>query len=273
MARAGATSRPGRPLRRHSKDELHARPGGPRAPARPPRRASSHSRGHRTPSGRSRTNGQDPRSSRTTRALSPGSTPSTTPRTGRSTSHAAGSGRPDLLAVQVLRPAPRPGVRPRRAATSAGGRTRSGRPPTSRSGTASRRARSPHELLAGFVAAVDYVRSIGFEAIVGLRARARRSGSLTGLPDSRAGSTGFPTMDGRVATFSVHGRRPDSPRSQVAERLGEARPSRSGTGTTTPSRSCGGSGWPRWALSESGSCTTTRPRKSTGRSRHSLSYR
>src|SRR5690242_8776043 len=57
----------------------------------------------------------------------------------------------------------------------------------------------PHELLAGFVAAVRYVDSIGFDAIVAhetdLGAR-----FLAGLPAS-CRLHGLPTMDGRVPTF------------------------------------------------------------------------
>src|SRR5437899_9814024 len=60
----------------------------------------------------------------------------------------------------------------------------------------------PHELLAGFVAAVEYVESIGWDAI---RAHERELGErfLAGLPD---GDTlyGLPTMDGRVATFAFN---------------------------------------------------------------------
>jgi cysteine desulfurase family protein (TIGR01976 family) len=60
----------------------------------------------------------------------------------------------------------------------------------------------PHELLAGFVAAVEYVESIGWDAI---RAHERELGErfLAGLP---AGVTlyGLPTMDGRVATFAFN---------------------------------------------------------------------
>src|SRR5439155_1792127 len=59
----------------------------------------------------------------------------------------------------------------------------------------------PHELLAGFVAAVDYVESIGWDAI---QAHERSLGErfLRGLPDEYT-LHGLPTMDGRVATFAV----------------------------------------------------------------------
>jgi cysteine desulfurase family protein (TIGR01976 family) len=74
----------------------------------------------------------------------------------------------------------------------------------------------PHELLAGFVAAVEYVGSIGWDPIV---AHERELGGrfLAGLPD-RCRLYGLATMEGRVPTFAftVEGR---SPR-QVAEQLG-----------------------------------------------------
>jgi cysteine desulfurase family protein (TIGR01976 family) len=60
----------------------------------------------------------------------------------------------------------------------------------------------PHELLAGFVAAVEYIESIGWEAI---QAHERTLGDrfLAGLPDN-ATLYGLPTMDGRVATFAFN---------------------------------------------------------------------
>jgi cysteine desulfurase family protein (TIGR01976 family) len=77
---------------------------------------------------------------------------------------------------------------------------------------------SQHELLAGFVAAVDYVHSLGWDAIVehetelGVR-------FLDGLPD---GVTlhGLPTIEGRVPTFcfSVPGRTARSVAEHLAER-------------------------------------------------------
>jgi len=74
-----------------------------------------------------------------------------------------------------------------------------------------------HELLAGFVAAVEYVESIGWS---GIRTHERALGRqfLDGLPDSCT-LHGLPSMDGRVPTFAftVEGR---SPRA-VSERLGE----------------------------------------------------
>jgi cysteine desulfurase family protein (TIGR01976 family) len=59
-----------------------------------------------------------------------------------------------------------------------------------------------HELLAGFVAAVDYIDSIGWDAI---QAHERALGErfLAGLPDNVT-LYGLPTMDGRVATFAFN---------------------------------------------------------------------
>jgi cysteine desulfurase family protein (TIGR01976 family) len=75
----------------------------------------------------------------------------------------------------------------------------------------------PFELLAGFVAAVDYISSIGWDAI---RAHERALGErfLAGLPPVCT-LHGLTTMDGRVSTFalSVAGRTP----LEAATRLGE----------------------------------------------------
>jgi cysteine desulfurase family protein (TIGR01976 family) len=74
-----------------------------------------------------------------------------------------------------------------------------------------------HELLAGFVAAVDYVESVGWAAIV---PHERELGQrfLDGLPDT-AQLHGLATMDGRVPTFALSftGKHPTA----VAQRLGE----------------------------------------------------
>ena len=74
-----------------------------------------------------------------------------------------------------------------------------------------------HELLAGFVAAVDYLGSLGWPAIV---AHERELGErfLAGLPD-HVTLHGPPTMEGRVTTFAitVEGRTP----AEVAGHLGE----------------------------------------------------
>jgi cysteine desulfurase family protein (TIGR01976 family) len=73
-----------------------------------------------------------------------------------------------------------------------------------------------HELLAGFAAAVDYLREIGWEFIVE-RERALGERFLDGLPDGYS-LQGIPTIADRVATFSItHESR--SPQA-VAERLG-----------------------------------------------------
>ena len=75
----------------------------------------------------------------------------------------------------------------------------------------------PHELLAGFVAAVEYIESIGWDAI---RSHERSLGErfLAGLPEAFV-LHGLPTMDGRVATFAfTHHTR--SPR-EVATTLGD----------------------------------------------------
>jgi cysteine desulfurase family protein (TIGR01976 family) len=75
----------------------------------------------------------------------------------------------------------------------------------------------PHELLAGFVAAVEYIESIGWEAI---QAHECMLGErfLAGLPD---GVTlyGLPTMESRVATFAfnVRGTPPDVTAARLAD--------------------------------------------------------
>jgi cysteine desulfurase family protein (TIGR01976 family) len=75
----------------------------------------------------------------------------------------------------------------------------------------------PHELLAGFVAAVGYVESVGFEAIVPyeLELGAR---FLGGLPES-CQLHGLATMEGRVPTFCLTVR--GSTAAMAAERLAE----------------------------------------------------
>jgi cysteine desulfurase family protein (TIGR01976 family) len=73
----------------------------------------------------------------------------------------------------------------------------------------------PHELLAGFITAVEYIREIGWDSI---QAHERVLGQrfLDGLPD-RCTLYGLDTMDGRVPTFAfrVDGLTPRA----VAERL------------------------------------------------------
>ncbi|MEX0850881.1 MAG: cysteine desulfurase-like protein [Gaiellaceae bacterium] len=76
----------------------------------------------------------------------------------------------------------------------------------------------PHELLAGFVAAVDYVDSLGWDAILahehGLGER-----FLAGLPEA-VELYGLPTMTGRVPTFcfNLPGRTPEQVATLLAER-------------------------------------------------------
>jgi len=75
----------------------------------------------------------------------------------------------------------------------------------------------PHELLAGFNAAVDYLGSLGWDAIL---AHERELGErlLRGLPE-RCRLHGLPTMEGRVPTFAltIEGVAPD----EASRRLGE----------------------------------------------------
>jgi cysteine desulfurase family protein (TIGR01976 family) len=77
---------------------------------------------------------------------------------------------------------------------------------------------SQHELLAGFVAAVDYVGSLGWDAV---RAHEHALGArfLSGLP-SNVELYGMPTMEERVPTFcfNVPGRAPEEVAQLLAER-------------------------------------------------------
>jgi selenocysteine lyase/cysteine desulfurase len=74
-----------------------------------------------------------------------------------------------------------------------------------------------HELLAGFVAAVEYLESLGWDVIV---AHERELGArfLEGLPES-VELYGLRTMEGRVPTFALNvpGRSPE----EVARHLGD----------------------------------------------------
>jgi cysteine desulfurase family protein (TIGR01976 family) len=75
-----------------------------------------------------------------------------------------------------------------------------------------------HELLAGFVAAVDYLRDVGFEAIV---AHERELGErFLGRLPSRCRLHGVPTMHGRVPTFAltVEGRSPHAVAAELGDR-------------------------------------------------------
>jgi cysteine desulfurase family protein (TIGR01976 family) len=77
---------------------------------------------------------------------------------------------------------------------------------------------SQHELLAGFVAAVDYVESLGWDAIVEHETTLGER-FLDALPESIT-LHGLPTMEGRVSTFcfSVPGRTARSVAEHLAER-------------------------------------------------------
>jgi cysteine desulfurase family protein (TIGR01976 family) len=59
----------------------------------------------------------------------------------------------------------------------------------------------PHELLAGFVAAVEYLDGVGWETIA-TRERALGERFLAGIPDGWT-LHGPPAMDGRVTTFAI----------------------------------------------------------------------
>jgi cysteine desulfurase family protein (TIGR01976 family) len=74
-----------------------------------------------------------------------------------------------------------------------------------------------HESLAGFTAAVEYLESLGWDAI---QAHERELGQrfLDGLP-SRYRLYGVPSMEGRVPTFAVT--HPDRSPEELAARLGE----------------------------------------------------
>ncbi len=76
----------------------------------------------------------------------------------------------------------------------------------------------PHELLAGFVAAVDYVDSVGYDAIA-VHERSLGERFLAGLPD-RCRLYGLATMEGRVPTFcfNLPGRTSEDVAIHLAER-------------------------------------------------------
>jgi selenocysteine lyase/cysteine desulfurase len=77
---------------------------------------------------------------------------------------------------------------------------------------------SQHELLAGFVAAVEYVGSLGWDAIVA-HERALGEKFIAGLPEP-IDLYGLTSMEGRVPTFclNVPGRSPEEVATFLAER-------------------------------------------------------
>ncbi len=77
---------------------------------------------------------------------------------------------------------------------------------------------SQHELLAGFVAAVEYMTSLGWDAMLG-HERALGDRFLAGLPES-IDLYGLRTMEGRVPTFcfNVPGHSPEVVATSLAER-------------------------------------------------------
>ena len=168
----------------------------------------------------------------------------------------------DLLAVQVLRAAPRNGLRPSRSCSSVGGPTRCARQATRPSAAASRRARSrtscsrassPRSTTSATSAGTRSARTSGRSASAPRRA-ARRAARLHGLP----------TMEGRVPTFAVThaGCTPDA----VAARLGRAEDRRVGR-QLLRRRGDGPARARRTEPCASGSPTTTLRARSTGCSR------
>ena len=143
-----------------------------------------------------------------------------------------GRRRPHLLAVQVLRPAHGPRVRQAGAARVVARLTRCVRPRTSPSAHRFELGTSQHELLAGFVAAVEYMDVARLGSDARTRAGARRA-----LPGSTAGD-GRPLRaahDGRTRPDLLLQRRGPLARGRRQVPRG-ARGRRAGTATTTRSR-------------------------------------
>ncbi len=113
-----------------------------------------------------------------------------------------------------------------------------------------------HELLAGFVATVEYLDDVGWEYIQS-HERALGQVFLDGLPDG-CRLYGVAAMEQRVPTFALNVAGAPAPGGRGATSGQRATPS--GTATTTPSRSCSASAYPK-ARSASASCTTTRSTK------------
>ncbi len=157
-------------------------------------------------------------SSRTTRERSRGSTRCTTRRTARSTSRRSGV---DVLLCSPYKFfGPHLGLAFGREELLRSWRPYKVRPAADEPvGARFETGTLAHELLAGFVAAVEYLDELGWDAI---QAHERALGQrfLDGLPD-RCTLYGLETMDGRVPTFAfrVDGMAPRD----VAERLGVAR--------------------------------------------------
>ena len=161
-------------------------------------RASSPSPLRRTPSA-PRPTSPGSSSSRTRPARSPGSTPSTTAPHGPIDVAAWGC---DVLICSPYKFfGPHMGVAFGRERAAAELAAVQGAPRGRRaaSGAASSSGRCQHELLAGFVAAVDYVDSLGWDAIVAYE-RSLGERFLDGLPEDVV-LHGLPTMQGRVPTF------------------------------------------------------------------------
>jgi cysteine desulfurase family protein (TIGR01976 family) len=74
----------------------------------------------------------------------------------------------------------------------------------------------PHELLAGFVACVHYLESLGWDAVVS-HERSLGERFLAGLPDAYT-LHGLPTMEGRVPTFAIT--HPERSSGRLAEHVG-----------------------------------------------------
>ncbi len=105
-----------------------------------------------------------------------------------------------------------------RRSSKAGGPTRCARRAESAPENVTRPGTLPHELLCGFIAAVEYLHGVGWEFING---HERRLGQivLDGLPEGWA-LHGPPTMEGRVPTFALA--RPERAPRDAAARLAAA---------------------------------------------------
>ena len=155
-------------------------------------------------------------SSRTASARSPGPTPSTTARTARSTSTAWDV---DVLLCSPYKfYGPHMGMAFGKKDLIGSWRPYKVRPAADEPvGHRYELGTCQHELLAGFVAAVDYIDSIGWEAML---AHERGLGQrfLDGLPEG-VDLYGLPTMEGRVPTFcfNVPGRTSEEVATHLAD--------------------------------------------------------